>query len=44
MDESEDENLNKLMSLDNFKALAVKSGPTEHNSIMGSERSRSGLL
>lgn len=44
MDESIAEKLNKLKLLDNFKALAVKSGPTEHDSVMGSEHSHSGLL
>lgn len=36
--------MNKLRLLDNFKALAVKSGPTEQDSMVGSERSHSGLL
>lgn len=36
--------MNKLRLLDNFKALAVKSGPTEQGSMMDSEHSHSGLL
>jgi len=37
-------NLNKFRLLDNFKVLAVKSGPTEQDSMVGSEHRHSGLL